>query len=211
MTRPGGDRTLRGPRGPGSSPRAADGTSRLFLAVFPSREAQAAAARACEALRSPGDGVSWVKAANLHYTLRFLGELGADGARRAAEAAREAASDHAPFAAVLGTFGAFPDARRARVLWIGLAEGGERLERLARSLEAALVRRGFGPADKPFAPHLTVGRPRTPADWEARLAAVPAVGERFEVDRVVLVKSTLSPGGSLYEIASEAPLAATSG
>jgi RNA 2',3'-cyclic 3'-phosphodiesterase len=181
-------------------------TSRLFLALFPSPDAQAAAARACEALRSPGDGVSWVKRENLHYTLRFLGELGADGARRALEAAREAASDHRPFGAALGVFGFFPSARRARLLWIGLVEGDEQMRLLASSLEAALQRRGFDRADKPFEPHLTVGRLRVPADWLAKMVAVKAVEARFTVDRVLLMKSTLSPRGSIYEVVGEARL-----
>ncbi len=60
---------------------------RLFLAVFPGAAVQRAAHAAGEALRKPGDGVSWVKQENLHYTMRFLGDVGADGARRAAEAA----------------------------------------------------------------------------------------------------------------------------
>lgn len=181
---------------------------RLFLAVFPPPEAQAAAARACEALRSPGDGVSWVKRENLHYTLRFLGDLGADGARRAAAAAGEAAAAHAPFGAALGPFGVFPGARRARVLWVGLVEGDEPLRLLARSLDAALARRGFGRPDRPFEPHLTVGRLRTPADWTSKLAPARAVEARFAVDRLLLVRSTLSPRGSIYEPVSEAPLGA---
>ncbi len=181
-------------------------TQRLFLAVFPPPEAQAAVARACEALRAPGDGVSWVKRENLHYTLRFLGDLGADGARRAAGAAREAAATHAPFEAALGGFGCFPNARRARVLWVGLAEGDEPLRALAGSLEEALQRGGFGRADKPFASHLTVGRVREPADWSAKLAAARAPEARFRVDRLLLVRSTLSPRGSIYEVAAEAKL-----
>lgn len=186
-----------------AEPRA---TLRLFLAVFPSPEAQAAVARACEALRSPGDGVSWVKRENLHYTLRFLGEMGEDGARRAGEAAREAAADHPAFGAALGAFGCFPVASRARVVWVGLAEGDAPLRALAASLEAALQRRGFSLADKPFASHLTVGRVRVPADWSAKLAAAKAPEARFAVDRVRLMKSTLSPRGSLYEVVREARL-----
>lgn len=181
-------------------------TLRLFLAVFPPPEAQAAVARACEVLRAPGDGVSWVKRENLHYTLRFLGDLGADGARRAGEAAREAAAAHAPFEAALGGFGCFPNARRARVVWVGLAGGDEPLRALAGSLEEALKRGGFGRADRPFASHLTVGRVREPADWSAKLAGARAPEGRFRVERLLLVRSTLSPRGSLYEVAAEAKL-----
>jgi len=185
---------------------------RLFLAVFPPPEVQRAAFAATEAMRRPGDGVSWVKPENLHYTLHFLGELGEDGARRAAEAAREAAGDHRAFDAALGGLGAFPDPRRARVLWVSMAEGAEEMKGLARSLEEALGRRGFDRADKPFSPHLTLGRVRAPReDWSARLAAAepPAgAGARFRVERLSLMESKLSPQGSIYTARAEGPLAA---
>lgn len=181
---------------------------RLFLAVFPPPGAQAAAARAIDALRRSGDGVSWVKRDNLHFTLHFLGELGADGARAAAEAARTAAAAHAPFDAELSGLGAFPDAARARVLWLGMGEGAGPLRALARTLERELGTRGFERADKPFAPHLTLGRVRSAGDWTGALASAPRVTVRFRVERVLLVSSALAPGGSRYETNSEAPLAA---
>jgi 2'-5' RNA ligase len=137
--------------------------------------------------------------------MRFLGDLGEDGARRAAEAATEAAARHAGFEARLGTLGAFPNPRRARVLWAGLAEGAAPLEALARDVEAALRRKGFDRADRPFAAHLTIGRVRAPGpDWTEALerAAVGLAGEgdaaRFHVDRMLVVHSQLSPKGSIY-------------
>ncbi len=179
---------------------------RVFLAVFPPPETQARALGVIEALRRPGDMVSWVKRENLHYTLRFLGEIGEDGARRAADAAREAAAAHAAFAGVLAAPGAFPNARRARVLWLGMGEGADAFRALAHSLEDALARRGFEREGRPFAPHLTIGRVRADADWTAALAAVPPVDASFPIERIVVVKSTLSPRGSRYDVLAEAPL-----
>jgi 2'-5' RNA ligase len=183
---------------------------RLFLAVFPPVELQRVAHGFIEALRRPGDGVSWVKPENLHYTLRFLGEAGEDGARRVAEAAREAAGHSRRFTATLGGLGAFPDARRARVIWVGMSEGGDALVALARDLDRALAKRGFGAPDKPFSPHLTLGRVREPRrDWTAALAescpADPPAG--FTVDRICVVESQLNPRGSIYTVRAEAPLA----
>jgi 2'-5' RNA ligase len=182
---------------------------RLFLAVFPPPAVQRAAHAVSEALRRPGDGVSWVRPDNLHYTLRFLGELGEEGARRAGEAAREAASGERVFDATLGAPGAFPDPRRARVIWLGMTAGAEPLERLARGLEQALRRRGFDPADKPFSAHLTLGRVRSPGlDWTPRLEAVRPEPITFTVDRVCVVQSELSPRGSIYTMRCEAELVA---
>ena len=183
---------------------------RIFVAVFPPPEVQRAAMAIEDSLKRAGDVVSWVKRENLHYTLSFLGELGEDGARRVGEAAREAASDHHAFEAALGAPGAFPEPRRARALWLSMAQGAESLIALARSLEAALVRRGFDRADKPFSAHLTIGRVRAVnQDWSARLAAAaPARPEaRFMVDRLSVIESQLSTKGSIYTIREEARLA----
>jgi 2'-5' RNA ligase len=183
---------------------------RLFLAVFPPVEVQRAALSHIEVLRRPGDGVSWVKPENLHYTLRFLGELGEDGARRVAEAATEAATKSHEFTAALGGLGAFPNLQRARVIWIGMSEGGEALVALASELDRALAKRGFGAPDKPFSAHLTLGRVREPRrDWTAALAeqrpADPAA--RFSVERIGVVESQLSPRGSIYTVRAGARLA----
>ena len=183
---------------------------RIFVAVFPPPAVQAAVHAAAERLRGPRDGVSWVKRENLHYTLRFLGELGEDGARRVKEAADEAARSGGAFEAVIGALGAFPNARRARVLWAGMTAGAEPLLAVARALDAALGRRGFDRPDHPFSAHLTIGRVREPrADWTEPLAAVTVdtAVARFTVDRLSVVESRLSPKGSTYTVIHEARLA----
>ena len=187
--------------------RPLPGARRLFLAVFPPPATAAAVMHIVEALRTRGDRVAWVKRENLHYTLRFLGEVGEGEMAAAADAAREVAAAHAPFDAALAAPGAFPHATRARVLWLGMDEGAGPLRALAGSLEDALAARGFARAEQPFTPHLTIGRMRVAADWAARLAAAPPLETRFRVESFALVRSTLAPGGSRYERLVEAALA----
>ena len=190
---------------------------RIFLAVFPPPAAQAAAHRVTARLRRAHDDVAWVRRENLHYTLRFMGELDLDEVSRVIDAARAGASGHPVFSLRLGAGGAFPEARRARVLWLAAATGGDRLEALARSLEDALTGRGFDPAGRAFTPHLTLGRVRGGGqDWAARLAAAAPGAEGaeappFAVDRVAVVHSTLASGGSIYRVRAEAPLAGREG
>lgn len=181
---------------------------RVFLGVFPPAEVQRAAYAASEALRRPGDGVSWVKPDNLHYTLRFLGEVGENGAKRATDAANAAASAHPAFDAELGVLGAFPKPRHARVIWVGLEVGAEPLVALAKSLETELARRGFEKERKKFNAHLTLGRVRDPrADWTDRLASESVRGEtRFRVGAIQVIESQLSPKGSVYTVRAEAAL-----
>lgn len=183
---------------------------RVFLAVFPPPEVRRAAYAISEAMRQPGDAVSWVKPDNLHYTMRFIGEVGEDGARRIGEAARAAVAGRTRFEAVLGGPGAFPNTRRTRVIWLGMTEGAEALADLAQALEVALRERGFEKADKKFSPHLTLGRVRNPnRDWTAVLEAAPPPDPRsvrFLVDCLCVVESQLSPKGSIYTVREEALL-----
>ena len=184
---------------------------RLFVAVFPPALVQRAAAGVIDGLRRDGDGVSWVKPDNLHYTMRFLGEIGDDGLARVTEAATEAATTTPAFDAELGGPGAFPNARRARVIWLGMRAGAEPLAALAKSLERALASRGFEPEGRPFTAHLTLGRVREPrADWTAPLESAhiaEGVPRRFRVDRLTVVESRLHPKGSIYAPRAEAILA----
>lgn len=183
--------------------------------MFPPAAVQRAAAATIEVLRRPGDAVSWVKPDNLHYTLRFIGEVGEDGARRIAEAARDSAARCPAFDATLGNLGAFPDAPRARALWLGLSTGARELVALAQALEVALESRGFECLRKKFQPHLTIGRVRDPReDWTSRLASAPSIdpaNATFRVERLCVVESQLDPRGSIYTIREAAALGGCSG
>jgi 2'-5' RNA ligase len=176
-------------------------TTRSFLAVFPPPPVVARVAAAVDALRRQGDGVGWVRPENIHYTLRFLGDLDAAGLAAAGRAGATAARAIAPFRITLGGTGTFPNGKRPRVLWLGAREGAAELSSLAAALEEALAFEGLGRADKPFAPHLTLGRVRDAGDpaIPARFGAGKFPAESFDVREIVLVKSTLDPRGARYE------------
>jgi 2'-5' RNA ligase len=145
-------------------------------------------------------GVSWVRSENLHLTIRFLGDLGESGAARVGEAvARGAAGLHAPVA-VLGPLGGFPSLARPRVVWVGVTRGEEALLAVGRAVNDAIDRAGFERADKPFRPHLTLGRVREGASGLAALAGLdlPPAPAAAPIDRIVVMKSDLHPSGARY-------------
>ena len=175
---------------------------RTFLGVFPPPVVVERIADALESVREAGDAVGWVKSANVHYTLRFLGDLEPAGVEAAKRAAVQAARASKAFRISLGAPGVFPDPRRPRVLWLGAQEGASELVALARALENALGAEGFARADKPFAPHLTLGRVRDTADGPKvarRFLAGKFPADAFDVRELVVVKSTLDPRGARYE------------
>ena len=152
----------------------------------------------------------WVPPDNLHLTLRFLGGITATQTARVAEAAREAARTCVPFSVTLAGLGAFPSLRRPRVVWVGIADGADRLTALARALEEEIARRKFPRESRPFQPHLTVARVRAgspPRDLTADFAhsGVSVIGAQ-DVTALIVMESFLHPSGSEYREVAQAPL-----
>jgi 2'-5' RNA ligase len=149
--------------------------------------------------RLTDSSTNWSKPGTWHLTLKFLGET--DEVLIPAIKAALAAVDFAAFPLRAGGAGAFPDARRPKVLWLGLAEGGEQAASLAQSIEDALAAINIPREKKPFRPHLTLGRVRKPApgDWTPVLdAAATHPWPPFTVTHFTLWQSTLTPKGAIH-------------
>jgi len=150
-------------------------------------------------------GMSWVKPENVHITVRFLGDLGDDGVRRVRESVRRSAAPlHAPIAR-LGKLGAFPRPERPRVIWVGLAEGEERVNAVAAAVERGLRDDGFGRSDKPFRAHLTLARVREGATGVGQVlgAKLSEPPPAEPLPRLSVMKSELHPSGARYNVFEE--------
>ncbi len=181
---------------------------RAFLAVELSEDVQGEIARAAEPLReiAPGDA-RFVPPDNLHLTLKFLGNLETQNLPRLLRGALPRLAKAEPFEIELGGFGAFPSARAARVLWVGVSEGVVQLARLARGLEAAASRVGVERERRPYRGHLTVARLREPAEVPIVGLEGPS-GLKVLVREVVLFRSDLSQTGARYSPMARIPLGA---
>jgi 2'-5' RNA ligase len=179
---------------------------RAFFAVDLPPETRAAVGNALDVLRAEGPAdVRWLAPENQHLTLKFLGEIPEDRVERLVARAQAKLAAAEPFEVELAGFGAFPNAREARVLWLGVARGAGELAKLARKLDAAARVVGAERERRPFAAHLTLGRLREPRRVELERIAAPEV-TGFTVDEVVLYESRLSPGGSRYVPLAHLPL-----
>ncbi|MFI5316728.1 MAG: RNA 2',3'-cyclic phosphodiesterase [Myxococcota bacterium] len=171
---------------------------RAFIAVDLAPEARACAAEAVERLQSAVPaGVRWVPAENRHLTLKFLGEIAEDRVDALVERASAKLASVPPFEIALAGFGAFPSARDARVLWLGVARGSSALAKLARKLDSAARIAGAERERRPFSAHLTLGRLREPARVEIERLA-PPTSVTWTVAEVVLYESRLAPDGARY-------------
>ena len=179
---------------------------RLFLALMIPEELIARVADVQKELRKVilTDGVRWTRPEQFHYTVKFLGETSTGQAQKATDCTAAFCEHAAPFEIHLAGIGAFPNSSRPSVLWLGAAEGADALTQLAAGLDEALHREGFPKERKPAKAHLTLARIKSYAGEMAaaralRTAEVGAIGS-FTADGIVLMQSTLKPGGSEYAV-----------
>ena len=182
---------------------------RAFVAVeLPEALRQEAAAFGQELKRSGAD-VKWVEAANLHLTLKFLGDITPEQLSSLTEALKQACAGLSPFPFSVEGIGAFPKTTYPKVLWVGVHEGKERLAELAKRVEEACAALGFPAEERPFSPHLTIGRVRSQEGIarlikELQLAEFRGSGPG-RAERVTLFQSTLGPKGPFYTALAEIP------
>jgi RNA 2',3'-cyclic 3'-phosphodiesterase len=180
---------------------------RTFVAVFPPPETQEALADAARGLPVVGK-VRLTPPANIHLTLKFLGDVSQQDLGRLAEALEPVRERHEPFEASISGFGAFPSPRRARILWAGIGEGAAELRALARDVEESLEPLGFEREDRTYVPHLTLGRARgRPVALETvETVESPSLVPEFFVCHAELVESVLGGAGAAYSTLAAYPL-----
>ncbi|MBK8976619.1 MAG: RNA 2',3'-cyclic phosphodiesterase [Planctomycetes bacterium] len=188
----------------------AEGALRLFIAIELPDPIRALLERELEALRALRADLGLVRAAQLHVTLRFLGDTDPTRIAEVEVAMREAAERHAPFPLRIEGAGRFPPRGAPRVFWVGLGGEVAALASLAHDLEGALRTRRFAPEPKPFTAHVTLGRARGPRglrDVEAHLATRgPTLrSEDFDVAALRLFRSELLPGGVVHTVLCDVP------
>ena len=199
-------------------PRASsDARIRAFVAIEISDDAKRALAALIQSLRERRiDGLRLVRPEGMHLTLKFLGNIDASRVPRIADALAAVSTRHAPFHLTLTAPGFFPNADRARVLWIGVDGDLGPLRGLQRDVDETLATLDFAAEKRPFNPHLTIARMRDSAARASRRRAADAIAAYplphcivISANAVSLMQSDLRPGGAVYIRIAHAPLIST--
>jgi 2'-5' RNA ligase len=173
---------------------------RLFVAVAIPAPVLAALDDAIAPHRDLVPGARWAPLANQHVTLKFLGHVPAERSPAIEGVCAEVARTLQPADISVEGLGAFPNAKRARVLWAGIGDPVGLLTTMAARLDIGLQPLGFEPEDRDFTPHLTLARLKRPAPVRALLEQVEFHSESFRLDALSLYLSKLSPKGARYEV-----------
>jgi 2'-5' RNA ligase len=182
---------------------------RTFICIDISESIKARLGALQNDLRRLEAQVSWVKPANIHLTVKFLGDVPQPKMSGIVEAARRAIGSCSPFQIDIKGTGCFPSPRRPNILWVGLAALPEALINLHKGLEDELAGQGLARDTKAFRPHLTIGRLRQPRNAQRLAEELLNRGfaaESFPASEVIVMRSDLSPHGAIYTPQAVIPL-----
>ena len=188
---------------------------RAFIAISLSDEIHHGLEQVLQDLKSrlSGGAVRWVPAKNIHLTIKFLGEVSVASLDMLTTMLQTEAARHLLFEFSVGGLGAFPSPHRPRVVWVGVEAPAE-LAGLQRGVEAEMARLGYAPEERPFSPHLTIGRVTRNASQD-ELRQLSSVLETYKVgflgvtrvQAIHLFRSDLQPSGAIYTRLHSAALA----
>jgi len=154
--------------------------------------------------------VKWVAAEQIHVTLVFAGEVPGATATALRDALLAVPARAMTFA--LTGLGHFPPRGEPRVIWAGLSGDVDELGRLRADLAARAAAVGIEEDKRPFVPHVTLGRVKSPFGAFAIPGQLAAVGPTlrdnpFLATTLTLYESQLSVEGPIYRAAVHRELA----
>ena len=186
-------------------------TLRTFIALPVPDGVAAFLKRMQERLRSPDASIRWVPVANIHLTLKFLGDIDPSVVPAINVQLDAVAQSIPPFTLTAEGVGVFPNLRQARVVWVGFSGDIKPLEAIQQKLESGLETIGFKREPRAFRAHLTIGRSRRRMDTKALSTLLEPLkseaSEPFNVDQIRHYQSVLKPSGAEYALLHAAHLA----
>ena len=183
---------------------------RSFIAIEVPQDLKSRMEEVQRELRRTEADVKWVRPDAIHLTLKFLGSIRREDVERISQAVGPVIGHWKPFEVCILGMGCFPNLRNPRVVWVGVDRGKQSLTSLQHEVEKRMAELSFPPEDRPFSPHLTLGRVRS-LRGKANLSQ--AVESRkgvevgiFQAREVILFRSELKPSGAVYTKLKEFPM-----
>ncbi|RMH81022.1 MAG: RNA 2',3'-cyclic phosphodiesterase [Acidobacteria bacterium] len=178
---------------------------RLFVGFFTTKRIQEGVERIQKQSERFIKG-KWVEPQNFHMTFQFIGDREPEGLIEILKAMQEVAQKFKAIKVKYRGLGVFPSFDRARVLWIGVSEGHQQLRELARAVVRANRQVGIRDEGKSFHPHVTICRIK---EFDKKF--LKDLLHQYEnayfgedlVDRICLVKSSLTSVGPIYSVIEE--------
>jgi 2'-5' RNA ligase len=179
-------------------------TARAFIAVDIGDEIRNKLDELQRKLKKVHSNVRWTQPENMHLTLAFLGDVPIEELDRVTSAIDRACRSAEAFELKAIGVGTFGKPRHPRVIWAGIATCPP-LTALQQRIGEALLAAEIAFDQKPFSPHLTLGRvksvdPHTPSLMDKLEKYGDTPFGSVLVSGVELMKSELAPRGAEYAV-----------
>ncbi len=143
--------------------------------------------------------IKFVEPENLHFTLKFLGDITDSKKEDVTKKLKEICSQFNPFPITLKGVGVFPSLNYVKVIWAGVE--GNHFFTLAKLVDSGMARLGFR-QEKEVVPHLTIGRVKSAGNKSILKSQIEAFADTeigsMTVTSVKLKKSELTRKGPIY-------------
>jgi len=183
-----------------------DNNIRCFIAIHLPQSVQEQISAYIERLKSLSHDIRWIKAENIHLTMKFLGEIPAERVEAVKKVLNPLDHQFPQFSLVVSGAGCFPGKKNPRVFWLGMEQGKENpLFAVHKWIDDHLFKLDFEKEKRRFSPHLTIGRVRARKTIDfsevfSFLENHPFSPTKFTVEKIFLMRSFLKPTGAEYQI-----------
>jgi 2'-5' RNA ligase len=188
-------------------------TVRLFIALELTPVVRQSVQQTLEDIRHhfSSRSVRWVPPQNIHLTMKFLGDTDISQIEAVSDGLHQAIANFGTLEIDVADIGCFPNAKRPRIIWLGLNDRSGHLMAVRDSIETQIAPLGFPTEKRKFSPHLTVGRMRRGME-SRQLSDIGQTVSRLKVGHVdtwtsefvSLIQSELLPSGAEYSTLYEA-------
>ena len=182
---------------------------RTFLAVPVPREVSSKKNMLYSTLENVDGDINWVKNAQLHLTMKFLGHTPESAINDVIDHIEKITPNMNPFDLKIEETGCFPVPTRPRILWLGLKGNLDLLKSMVESIENVLEPLGFPKDSRDILPHITLARIKYPQKHTPNVD--PFLKSSYDpidfpVDRMQFFSSELLPSGAVHTILKTFPL-----
>lgn len=141
-------------------------------------------------------GVKWVERENLHITCKFLGEINNHQLEEIKKFLSQSFNKNENVKISLKGFGAFPNFKKPRVLWIGVEGEKEKLVNVWKKVQEITTKLKIGEPERDYTPHLTLGRVKIPTEINPDFISYSS--REILISSITIYQSTLTPQGPIY-------------
>jgi len=142
-----------------------------------------------------------VKTDNIHITLKFLNTIDEERINDVLEALTGIGNRFSITKSRVTKFGVFPNMKKPHVLWLGIDNSKEQFSKIAQFIDNSLGVYGFEKDNRPFSPHITLGRFKKPIhDLPTYFNKLDKPEIDINISTVSVYESKLYQSGPIYRV-----------